>query len=112
MVARVAALRFVWGKNWGIPLQPMIKLLPSTRYHSTSGTSSRNFTPSIRVFSKELAWAEVKKVDRIKMANRVGLSMDFLGSICIKLLAKILSRNKRFEGKSQSKSSLLGKIKF
>ena len=22
MVARIAALRFVWGKNWGIPLQP------------------------------------------------------------------------------------------
>ena len=36
----------------------------------------------------------MNKVERIKLANRVGLSMDFLGLICIKLLAKILSRNK------------------
>jgi len=54
----------------------------------------------------------VNKVERIKLANRVGLSMDFLGLICIKLLAKILSRNKRFGAKNQSKLFLIGKIKL
>ncbi|MZH41061.1 MAG: hypothetical protein F3740_04535 [Nitrospinae bacterium] len=48
---RLAAFRFVCGKNCGMPFQPIIKVLPSTRYHSTSGTSSRNLTPSMKAFS-------------------------------------------------------------
>jgi len=82
MVARVAALRLKRANNLGTPFHPIIRLSPSTRYHSTSGTSSKNFTPSIRAFSKALACAKEINVRRIKLANRAGLSIDGLSLHC------------------------------
>ena len=60
----------------------MITVLPSTLYHPTSGTSSRNFIPSSKAFSKALACAKLIVNVSNKLANRVELSMVFIGLVC------------------------------
>ena len=78
MAARLAALRFVWLKSLGIPLQPMIKLSLSTRYQSTSGVSSRNLTTWMIASFNALAWTKEKEDNKKKLVSNKDLSMNYL----------------------------------
>ena len=59
----IVALRLVCLRYFGSPFHMMIRLFPSTLYHSTSSVSSRNLTPLIIYFFKRRRLSRTRNVE-------------------------------------------------